>query len=160
MNRLFSWLQRRADNVAVALLTAMFFVFILQIFCRYVINYPLGWTIEACLLCWLWLVFWGGAFNISDYDHVRFDILQNAVPGFVRGIFALISAAAIIAGLAVSFPATLDFVQFMKIESTSLLKIRFDYVFAIYLVFAVAIIVRYGLRIIQICFSLASPHKK
>jgi len=37
----------------------------------------------------------------------------------------------------------------MKIEKTSLLKIPFDYVFSIYLIFAVAIILRYLWQIIS-----------
>lgn len=43
------WLQRRADDVAVGLLTAMFLAFVLQITARYVFNYPLTWTLELCL---------------------------------------------------------------------------------------------------------------
>ena len=35
------WLQARADDVAVGLLTAMFLAFILQITSRYVFNAPL-----------------------------------------------------------------------------------------------------------------------
>lgn len=145
-----NWLQRRADNVAVALLSAMFSVFILQVFFRYVVNNPLGWTLEACLLCWLVLVFWGGAFSVKDKDHVRFDIFYNAAPRKLRILFSLISALAIVVALAVSFPATFDFVAFMKIESTSLLKIRFDILFSIYLLFSIIVILRYGKRIVLI----------
>lgn len=148
--RLYPWLQHRTDNVAVALLTAMFIVFILQIFFRYILNNPIGWTVEACLLCWLLLVFWGNAFCVSDHDHVRFDILYNAVPRFVRALFTLISASAIIAAFVISTPANYDFISFMKIESTSLLKIRFDVLFSIYLIFSVAIVLRYSGRIYRV----------
>lgn len=142
------------------MLTAMFVVFILQIFCRYVLNYPLGWTIEACLLCWLWLVFWGCAFRVKNDDHVRFDILYSNVPRFVQLVFSVISAIAIIAALVLSFPATLDFVQFMKIESTSLLHIRFDYVFSIYLIFAIAVILRYSLIVLRLVIPELSALSK
>lgn len=147
------WFRYITDSVAVALLTAMFIVFILQIFSRYVLNAPIGWTVEACLLCWLFLVFWGCAFNVNDHQHVRFDILYEAAPVRLRKVFSIISAVAIIAGFAVSFKPTLDFVSFMKIESTSLLKFRFDYVFAIYIVFSVGVMIRYGQRILAILRS-------
>jgi len=147
MRSILSWLARRADNVAVALLAATFIIFILQIVSRYIIRDPLGWTLEACLLCWLWLVFWSGAFNLRDQDHVRFNVLSEAVGPRIRRVFAILSALAIISALTASLPATADFISFMAIEKTSLLKIRFDYVFAIYLVFAVAIILRYAHRI-------------
>ena len=53
------WLQRRADDVAVALIATMFISFLLQIVFRYVFNKPLGWTEEVTVLCWLWVVLWG-----------------------------------------------------------------------------------------------------
>lgn len=150
MQGVLNWLQRRADNVAVGLLTALFLSFILQIVSRYVIRQPLGWTLEACLLSWLWLVFWSAAFTLKESDHVRFTVLvDHARPG-VRRIYAVFTAVCIIVALAVSLPATLDFVAFMKIEKTSLLKVRFDVVFSIYLIFSVAIITRYVWQVVQI----------
>jgi C4-dicarboxylate transporter, DctQ subunit len=41
---------------------------------------------------------------------------------------------------AASLPATYDYVTFMKVERTSYLKIRFDWLYSIYLIFAVAVI--------------------
>ena len=56
----------------------------------------------------------------------------------------LVSAAALILLYAISFPAILDYVTFMKVERTAYLKIRFDWLFSIYVIFAVAVIVRYA----------------
>ena len=144
------WLQRRADNVAVGLLAAIFLLFILQIVSRYIVRQPLGWTLEANLLAWLWLVFWASAFTLKEKDHVRFTILVDSARPKTRRIYMLITAVSVIAALAVSLPATFDFVSFMKIEKTSLLKIRFDFVFSIYLIFSVAIIARYVWRVVEI----------
>ena len=150
MKATLAWLHRRADNVAVGLLTAMFLSFVLQIFTRYVINHPLGWTLEACLMSWLWVVFWGSAFVVEDRDHVKFDILYTHVGRGMRRIFALIAALAIAAGFATSFAGTIDYVTFMKIEKSSMLRIRLDYVFSVYGIFAVAIVLRYGWRAVQL----------
>ena len=147
--RALAWLHRRADDIAVALLTAMFVSFILQIVFRYVIGEPLSWTLEACLLAWLWLVFWGGAFLLEDRDHVKFDIVYSTVAPGTRRVFAVISAVAIVAALTLSLPATADFIAFMQIESSSSLGIRLDYVFAAYLIFAVGAIVRYLVRAVR-----------
>ena len=143
MLKVLKWLQRRADNVAVGLLTAIFVSFILQIVSRYVIRQPLGWTLEACLLAWMWLVFWASAFTLKESDHVRFTVLVDASRPGLRRVYLLITAVLVIGALAMSLPATYDFVTFMAIEKTSLLKVRFDFVFSIYLIFAVAIITRY-----------------
>ena len=45
MRTRLDWWQARADDVAVGLLTAMFLAFVLQITARYVVNYPLPWTL-------------------------------------------------------------------------------------------------------------------
>lgn len=133
--------------MAVALLAAIFLSFILQVVSRYILRQPLGWTLEACLLAWLWLVFWSSAFTLKDQDHVRFIILYDSASPPVRRIYMLITAICIISALVVSFLPTLDFVAFMKIEKTSLLKVRFDFVFSIYLIFSIAMIARYIWRI-------------
>ena len=99
-------------------------------------------------MCWLWLVFWCAAFTLKDEDHVRFTILLHGVNRKTRRFFAVISGVCIVTAFAYAIPPTWDFVSFMAIEKTSLLKIRFDIVFFIYLVFAVAIIGRYGRRVI------------
>ena len=143
MKRVLDRLAAGADGVAVALFTAMFACFIIQIVSRYVLNDPYSWTIEGSLIAWLWIVFWCGAFLLNNRDHVRFDMLYAWVRPGVRKVFALISVVAIIAAFAVSLPATVDYVTFMKVERSGTLGIRFDLLFAIYPVFAVAIIVRY-----------------
>ncbi|MEP3279003.1 MAG: TRAP transporter small permease subunit [Stappiaceae bacterium] len=150
MKKLLNWLEARADNVAVGLLAAMFLAFVLQIVSRYVLNSPLGWTLEACLISWVWVVFWGSAFLVNDQEHVRFDILYSSASTRVRKIFALIAAIAIAGAFLTSLPATYDFISFMQIEKSSVLGIRLDYVFSVYLIFAIAIIVRYGARIVAI----------
>ncbi len=140
------WLRARADNVAVGLLTAMFISFIIQIVSRYVVNHPLGWTLEACLTTWLWLVFWGSAFVLDDGDHVKFDMFYVSASARIRRRFALLSALAIVIGFVVALPATFDYITFYKIKSSATLGIRLDIVFSVYAIFAIAVIARYGWR--------------
>ena len=66
LTRLGHWLQRRAENVAVALLCVMFATFIIQIFARYVLNKPIGWSEEVIITTWLWTVLWGAAFILRE----------------------------------------------------------------------------------------------
>lgn len=147
MPKLIAWLRNRADDVAVALLTAMFATFIIQILSRYLLNAPVGWSVEVCLTTWLWVVFWVGAFGLADRDHVKFDIFYLAAGQRVRRVLAIISALAIAGGLLASLPATYDYITFYKIKKSATLQIRLDYVFAIYGIFAVAVIGRYLWRI-------------
>jgi C4-dicarboxylate transporter, DctQ subunit len=138
-----SWLVRRAENVAAIMLGAMFLAFLLQIVFRYVLGLPIGWTHEISVILWIWLVLWGASFVITEREEIRFDIIYGAVGPGPRRVMMLITAGALIALYSISFPAVLDYVTFMKVEKTSYLKIRFDWLFSIYIVFAVATIIRY-----------------
>jgi C4-dicarboxylate transporter, DctQ subunit len=139
---ILGWLRRRADNVAVALIATMFVSFLLQIVFRYVLNRPLGWTEEVTVLCWVWVVLWGASFIVADADEVRFDILYNAVSPNVRRVFTLVASVALIVLIALSLPATWRYVVFMKREHSAYLKMPFDYLYSIYLIFAVVCILR------------------
>jgi len=78
------WLRRRAENVLVALLSTMFVGFIIQIFFRYVLNNPVGWTEEVIITMWLWIVLWGAAFILSEAEEIRFDIIYSNIPESAR----------------------------------------------------------------------------
>jgi TRAP-type C4-dicarboxylate transport system permease small subunit len=137
------WLRRRADNLAAAMLAVMFAAFILQIVFRYLLNLPIGWTHEVSVIMWLWLVLFGSAFVIREHEEIRFDIIYGAVGAGPRRVMAAITAAALVVLFSLSLPAVIDYVAFMKVQKTAYLKIRFDYLYAMYVVFAVAMIVRY-----------------
>lgn len=143
MTRLAAILKARAENVAVILLTAMFATFIVQIVSRYALNAPVGWTVELCTTLWLWTVFWGSAFCLDDRDHVKFDVVYLAMNQRVRRIMALGAALAIAGGMLAALPASIDYITFYKIKKSAVLRIRLDYVFSIYGVFAVAVVTRY-----------------
>ncbi len=137
------WLRRRADNFAVVLIALMFVSFLLQIAFRYVLNQPLGWTEEVTVLCWLWVVLWCAAFVLSDEEEIRFDIIYSMVPPRVRRAFTVVSSIAIVVLLLVSLPASWKYVVFMKREHTAYLHMRLDLMYSVYVIFAIAVIVRH-----------------
>jgi C4-dicarboxylate transporter, DctQ subunit len=137
-----SWLHARAENLLAAMLGIMFAVFILQIVFRYVINLPIGWTHEISVVMWLWLVLFGTAFVVRDYEEIRFDIFYGTVSDKARRTMVVICAAAVIVLFTVSLPAVIDYILFMKVEKTAYLNIRFDFLYAIYGIFAVSVIIR------------------
>jgi len=138
------WLRRRAENIAAFMLAAMFVCFILQIFSRYVLNSPLGWTEEVSTLMWIWGVLWGAVFVLDEKDEVRFDIIYSAVKERTRRVFTVITGIALVIMYSVSLPAATSYVTFMKVERSAYLGIRLDYLYSIFLVFTVAAIVRYA----------------
>ena len=137
------WMKRRAENVAVALLATVFISFILQIVFRYVLNWPVGWTLEVSTLAWMWLVLWGAAFVVTEPEEIRFDIVYTLVRNRMRCGFTIVASLALAILLAVSLPATIAYVKFMRIEHASYIDVRLDYLFSIYILFAVATICRH-----------------
>ncbi len=143
--------------MAVGLLTAMFLAFLLQIAARYVIKFPLPWTLELSLTTWLWAVFWGSALCLRHKDHITFDMLYDVVGPRTRKVFGVVSALSIIVAMVLSLPATWDWVSFLTIKKSATLRIPLAYVFSIYLLFMVGTIVIYGLRLRRIFRNEIEP---
>lgn len=142
LRRLGGWLYARAENLLAAMLATMFVVFIIQIVFRYLLNFPIGWTHEISVVMWVWMVLFGTAFVVRDNEEIRFDILYSAVGPRTRRAMVLASSLTLVVLFALSLPAVIDYILFMKVERTAYLKIRFDHLYSIYGIFAVAMIVR------------------
>ena len=143
MHSLAAWLRRRAENVAAAMLAVMFAAFIIQIVFRYFFNFPVGWAAELSVVMWLWLVLWGAAFVLRDEEEIRFDLLTASVGRRARIAMGIVSSLALLVLYGASLPATYSYVTFMKVEKASYLKVRMDWLFSIYVVFLVAVLIRY-----------------
>jgi C4-dicarboxylate transporter DctQ subunit len=137
------WLQRRAENIAALMLAVMFVAFLIQIVFRYFLNFPVGWTSELTVVMWLWIVLWGASFVLKENEEVRFDLITAAVGRRARIGMGIVAAAALVILYGASLPASWKYVAFMKVEKSSYLKVRMDWLFCIYLVFLVAILARY-----------------
>ncbi|MGO1117380.1 TRAP transporter small permease [Rhodovibrionaceae bacterium A322] len=145
-----TWFLRITEGVAAAMLAAMFITFLLQIFSRYVLQTPFGWTLEFCLMLWVWIVFFGNAFVVRHVDHVTFDVFYWAVPKGGRRVLVIITAVAIAVGMLWSFLPTWDYIDWMKIRKTSTVenpftgkKIPLRDVFSIYALFLLVVALRY-----------------
>jgi C4-dicarboxylate transporter DctQ subunit len=143
MRPLAGWLYRRGENLIVIMIAVMFAAFLLQVAFRYILNWPTGWSNELTVVLWIWVVLFGAAFVVREEEEIRFDLLYGAVGPRIRRLMTVVSATVLIGIYVYSFPAVLDYVTFMKVQSTAYLKIRFDLLFSIYLVFVIAVVVRY-----------------
>lgn len=169
MARMLTWFTRGAEAVAAIMMAAMFATFILQITIRYTARldwvaetFPFldpthfGWTLEFCLVLWVWLVFWGNAFVVRERDHVTFDILYQTVGPRVRAGFAIVAAVAIAAGLLWSLDATWDRFHILRLKKTATLSalfgdwIRMRHIYAIYALFLVVVAARYAWRAVHV----------
>jgi len=150
IDRVVAWLRRRAENVVAALLGVMFVAFIVQIVFRYFFNYPIGWSSELSVVAWLYMTLIGSAVWLKEHEEVRFDLISSRLGARGRRILGLAVAVAAVVLFGMAMPATWKYVTFMKVESSSYLKIRLDVLYFVYVVFAAAIVVRYVGAIVRI----------
>jgi TRAP-type C4-dicarboxylate transport system permease small subunit len=143
LRRLARWLHTAAEAVAGLMLAVMFGAFLVTILFRYVLNWPAGRAAELSSVMWIWLVLFGAAFVLREREEIRFDILYGSVRPGLRRAFMVVIATGIVGLFLLSLPAVYDYVTFMKVQRTAYLRIRYDWLYSIYVVFAVAVILRY-----------------
>ena len=158
MDNFLKWLQKTSNFLTASMLAVLFFTFLFQIFSRYVLRSPFGWTLELCLILWLWIVFFGCSFAVRDQDHVKFDIFYYATPKKVQLIFSIISAIGVIIIMGYSFLPTIDYIDWMKMRKTTTVKIfnnkiPLSYIFSVYGIFLLSVILQYICKLINLMKS-------
>ena len=164
------WLHRRVDDFMAFLMAVTFAIFILQIATRYLAKYQLAsdfsWTLDLTSTSFLWIIFFGGAFALSESDHVKFDMVYNLFGVGMRRVMAVITSLSIVGLFAWSLPAVWKYLSFlhmlgkpnptMKIPFSGGAPITISVIYSIYIVFALAIIWRYGSRAVRMLLG-ATP---
>jgi len=125
-----AWLHRRAENIAAGLAHGHVPRFHRADRFRYLFSFPIGWTSELSVITWLWLVLWGAAFVVKESEESA-SISLWAAGRRTRRAMGIISGISIVVLYAASLPASVKYITFMKVESASYLKIRFDLLFSI-----------------------------
>ncbi len=70
-------LDRIIDALAAGFLLVTSLVLALQIFFRYVLNYPLAWPLEVSLFCFVWLVWLGGVGGMREEKQIRIEFAEK-----------------------------------------------------------------------------------
>ncbi len=90
------------------------------------------------------MILWTSAFVLKESEELCFDLVTAAVGDRLRRRLKAAGALGLAILFAVSLPGAVDYVAFMKVEKTAYMGVRFDHLFSIYVVFAAAVVVRYG----------------
>ncbi len=141
-------------------MAAMFVTFILQIAVRYVVGSewfaarlghvidasPFGWTLEFCLVLWVWIVFWGNAFIVRERDHVTFDILYFWVrPGPRKWFADSRRAGDRRRRCSSSIGPTYEKMRILRLKSSATLPVKMLPIYSIYFLFLAVVGLRYAL---------------
>ena len=133
--------KRFSESLAVIAFVVMFASFIVQIVSRYVFNAPVAWSLEVCLIAYLWVVFWTCDILIKERQHIVFDILYNmAKPTRKRWLAASTSGSLALVFL-LALPGTADYIHFLANRSSTVLHVPMQLVFGCFLIFVIAVVV-------------------
>ena len=158
-------ITRLGEFIAAIMMAAMFATFILQVFIRYTARtewiaktIPIfdpnlyGWTLEFCLVLWIWLVFWGSALIVRERDHVSFDLIYTSVSPKIRKWMAICSCLVISAGFLWVLEPTWEKFYILRLKRTATLSnlfgdwIRVRDIYSIFFLFLLAVSSRYAWR--------------
>lgn len=135
-------LQQLAHAVGGLLFLTLFGVFLVQIGARFGLNQPLPWTDELAVVLYVWVILWAAAFMVPAREHVVFDLVWNSVGRRTRQAMAVTGHLLLGTLALVGLPATWDYVQFMRRESTPVLGVPFMLVFLPLVLVVLALVVR------------------
>ena len=82
--RLAGWLTRGTEAIGALLMLAIVVMNLLQVFYRYVLFEPLGWTEEAMRYSVVWMTFLVAGAVLFRGEQLSIDMLQNILPASLR----------------------------------------------------------------------------
>ena len=107
-------LSAALDALGVLAFACVFGAINLQVFMRYVVHQPVSWSEEFPTLAFAVAVLWAAAVTLRAADHIVFELLTDALP---RNLQVLVLAL------------------YMKVLSSPILRIRYDFVFGFFAFF-------------------------
>jgi TRAP-type C4-dicarboxylate transport system permease small subunit len=76
-----AYLQKFLKFLLFVIVTVMLLVGLLQVFCRYVLQYSLSWSEELLRYLFIWSTFVGSPIAVIESKHASMDILSKKLKG-------------------------------------------------------------------------------
>jgi TRAP-type C4-dicarboxylate transport system permease small subunit len=129
------------NTIIIGIFSIMVVVVSLNVFCRYVLNFSLGWADESARLLFILMVFIGSISTHKDDGHFSFDILVKKLPPHLRMVAKVVEEAIITCVLVFVFIAGVKTSIFLTNKTPALgLPIRYIYLAIPISMFAMLII--------------------
>ncbi len=107
--RVLHYLERCEDRIGIWLVYVLILLTAAQVFFRYVLNHPLGWTEELVRYVFIWSVFWGAAIVMRHREHISVELFHHYLPPGARRVLNIINNVCIVGFLAFVIPTALGF---------------------------------------------------
>lgn len=131
----------------IVVFVAMFVVFLINIFTRYVLRDPQNWTFEFSVNSFVVVGLLGACAAYRREDHVIFDLLYVRLSPRGQNLLRIISALIVIVFLAVALPLTVLSLA-RNPAVTSILKIPDKYIFSVIPIMMFSMVCRSAYRLV------------
>lgn len=95
------WLETIEETIIAVAFSIIFLVMVLQVFSRYVFNFPFAWTEEVARCLFIWIIFIGASQCMRWREHIAITLLVDRFPKWARIVASLVISALIAAFLVV-----------------------------------------------------------
>lgn len=92
MQLVLKWIDRLNKVVGIVvglMLAVMSILIVLQIFCRFVIKYPLPWTEEAARYLMVYTVFIGASLALRNYKMIAIEVVSESLKPKARKVLRI-----------------------------------------------------------------------
>ncbi|WHH59073.1 TRAP transporter small permease [Petroclostridium sp. X23] len=111
-------------------LAVMGIVLTVQVFMRYIFNYPLVWSEELARYLFVWLAFIGAGYGVRHHIHIEMEAFYNKFPPTMKKIVTVTTNALAIFCFAYIIPYGIKFTIEQHSIASSAMGIPMSYVVA------------------------------
>ncbi|QMV42776.1 TRAP transporter small permease [Cohnella cholangitidis] len=108
------------------MLGAMSIIIIMQVLCRFVIDYPLTWSEEAARYLMVYTVFLGASLALRNHKMIAIEIITESVKPKVRKVLRILVSLISIVFFVVLLFKGLDMLEIVSRQTSAGLGIKMD----------------------------------
>ncbi|MCU6707929.1 TRAP transporter small permease [Paenibacillus sp. J5C_2022] len=108
------------------MLGAMSIIIVVQVFCRFVINFPLAWSEEAARYLMVYTVFLGAPLAIRNHKMIAIEIIVESVSPKVRKVLRILISLISIVFFVILLFKGVDMLDVVSRQSSASLGINMD----------------------------------
>lgn len=133
--------RRSAEAIAVVAFIVMFGGFVIGVGSRYLLDAPVAWANEVCLIAYLWVVFWTSDILLKERQHIVFDVFYLLLPARARRVLAAFITLSLVVTFLAVLPGTISYFYFLRLRHSTALQLPMQFVFGGFVVFVVAVVI-------------------
>ncbi|QJD86515.1 TRAP transporter small permease [Cohnella herbarum] len=119
-------LNKLVGYVVGLMLGVMSIIIVVQVFCRFVIDYPLTWSEEAARYLMVYTVFLGASLALRNHRMIAIEIISESVKPKVRKVLRIIVALISIVFFLILLVKGVDMLEIVSRQTSASLGFSMD----------------------------------